>query len=169
MQKLIVLLPSNRGIFVFLSMNSSSLQLNVSWKERTSSDIPVNLSLIFFTSSSKYLSWSVKSKSVLICYTTLYAWHSSTRPTQDPQVICEHGKESFVTPLKIIAQYFILEHLKRRDKCIKSLLFIFYPANGKLVYWVKKGQHRGLPAIQPFALFVQKSQGPAVALNSLKS
>ena len=49
-------------------------QLNVSWKERSSSDIPANLSLIFFSSSSKYLSWSVNSRSALICYTTLYTY-----------------------------------------------------------------------------------------------
>ena len=39
-----------------LVMNLSSHQIIVSWKERSSSDMPVNLILIFFSSSSKYIS-----------------------------------------------------------------------------------------------------------------
>ena len=54
-----------------LTMSLSSHQIIVSWKERSSSDMPVNLILIFFSSSSKYLNWSVNFRSVLICYTTL--------------------------------------------------------------------------------------------------
>ena len=54
-----------------LTMNLSSHQIIVSWKERSRSDMPVNLILIFFSSSSKYLIWSVNLRSVLICYTTL--------------------------------------------------------------------------------------------------
>ena len=58
-------------------MNLSSHQIIVSWKERSSSVMPVNLNLIliFFSSSSKYLSWSVNLRSVLICYTTLSSTH----------------------------------------------------------------------------------------------
>ena len=52
-----------------LVMTLSSHQIIVSWKERSSSVMPVNL--IFFSSSSKYLSLSVNLRSVLICYTTL--------------------------------------------------------------------------------------------------
>ena len=54
-----------------LAMTLSSHQIIVSWKERSISDMPVNLILIFFSSSSKYLIWSVNIRSVLICYTTL--------------------------------------------------------------------------------------------------
>ena len=54
-----------------LAMNLSSHQIIVSWRERSSSDMPVNLILIFFSSSSKYLILSVNFRSVLICYTTL--------------------------------------------------------------------------------------------------
>ena len=54
-----------------LVMNLSSHQIIVSWKERSSSDNPVNLILIFFSRSLKYLILSVNFRSVLICYTTL--------------------------------------------------------------------------------------------------
>ena len=77
----LVLLPSNRGIFFSLwTCHELKLtpELNVSWRKRSSSDIPVNLRLIFFSSSSKYLSWSVDSRSVLICYTTLEIMNTHT-------------------------------------------------------------------------------------------
>ena len=54
-----------------LVMILSSHQIIVSWKERSSSVMHVNLILIFFSSSSKYLILSVNLRSVLICYTTL--------------------------------------------------------------------------------------------------
>ena len=73
MQKLLVLLPSIEGFLSLceLDMNLSSHQIIVTWKERSRSDMAVNLILIFFSSSSKYLILSVNLRSVLICYTTL--------------------------------------------------------------------------------------------------
>ena len=73
MQKLLVLLPSNRGFLSLceLAMNLSSHQIIVIWKERSSSDMPVNLILIFFQVHQNYLILSVNLRSVLICYTTL--------------------------------------------------------------------------------------------------
>ena len=76
MQKLLALHPSNRGIFLSLfelAMNLSSHQIIVSRKERSSSDMPVNLNLIliFFQVHQNYLILSVNLRSVLICYTTL--------------------------------------------------------------------------------------------------
>ena len=49
-QKPLVYLPTNRGFFSLCEviMSFSSNQLNMSWKEKSSSDIPVNLSMIFF-------------------------------------------------------------------------------------------------------------------------
>ena len=54
-----------------LAMNLSSHQIIVIWKERSSSDMPVNLILIFFQVHQNYLVLSVNLRSVLICYTTL--------------------------------------------------------------------------------------------------
>ena len=50
MQKLLVLLPSIEGFLSLceLDMNLSSHQIIVTWRERSSSDMPVTLILIFF-------------------------------------------------------------------------------------------------------------------------
>ena len=69
----LVLLPSNRGIFFSLwTCHELKLtpELNVSWRKRSSSDIPVNLSLIFFFQFHQSTCTGLLAQSVLICYTT---------------------------------------------------------------------------------------------------
>ena len=91
-----------------LVMNLSSHQIIVSWKERSSSDMPVNLILIFFSSSSKYLIWSVNLRSVLICYTTL---------TGNVTFIFDHGMVSspFTDP-----KHFWIAWFKGNQSVIKN-------------------------------------------------
>ena len=52
-----------------LTMSLSSHWITVIFEESSRSDIPMSLSLSFFSSSLKYLSWAANSSLALICYT----------------------------------------------------------------------------------------------------